>query len=377
LVAEFGQLADQVLCLAFGSRRFLKQAGAEPRPTPLGGERHMARGRGACQDARPPIRGGREREEVQVSRRGWALFVTLGVIWGIPYLLIKVPVEDLSPAMLVLARTGLASLLMVPLAAARDQLRLLLPRWRPLLVYTAVEICLPWVLLGYAEQRLSSSLTGLLVAAVPLVGAVLVTVTGHERLGSRNVVGLLVGFAGVSVLAGFDVDGSNSGAVAAVGVVAVCYALGPLILSRYLADLPGLGVVAASLAITAVVYLPIGIAQRPTDAPGADTWLSVVGLAVLCTAVAFMVFFRLIAEVGPARATVVTYVNPAVALVLGVIVLDERVTLATGAGFALILVGSVLATSRERGEAPVPVAAPVRGRDLNADEVAACPVAEP
>jgi drug/metabolite transporter (DMT)-like permease len=337
----------------------------------------MARGPGACQDARPPIRGGRDREEVQVSRRGWALFVTLGVIWGIPYLLIKVAVEDLSPAMLVLARTGLASLLIVPLAAARDQLRLLLPRWRPLLVYTAVEICLPWVLLGYAEQRLSSSLTGLLVASVPLVSAVLVTVTGHERLGSRNVVGLLVGFAGVSVLAGFDVDASNSGAVAAVGVVAVCYALGPLILSRYLADLPGLGVVAASLAITAVVYLPIGIAQRPTEAPGADTWLSVVGLAVLCTAVAFIVFFRLIAEVGPARATVITYVNPAVALVLGVIVLDERVTLATGAGFALILAGSVLATSRERGEAPVPVAAPLRRRDLNADEVAACPVAEP
>ena len=284
-----------------------------------------------------------------MSRRGWALFVALGVIWGIPYLLIKVAVEDLSPAMLVLARTGLASLLIVPLAAARHQLRLLLPRWRPLLVYTAVEICLPWVLLGYAEQRLSSSLTGLLVASVPLVSAVLVTVTGHERLGSRNVVGLLVGFAGVSVLAGFDVDASNSGAVAAVGVVAVCYALGPLILSRHLADLPGLGVVAASLAITAVVYLPIGIAQRPTEAPGVDTWLSVVGLAVLCTAVAFIVFFRLIAEVGPARATVITYVNPAVALVLGVIVLDERVTVAIGAGFALILAGSVLATSREAG----------------------------
>jgi drug/metabolite transporter (DMT)-like permease len=323
------------------------------------------------------MRGGRGREEVLVSRRGWALFVALGVIWGVPYLLIKVAVEELSPASLVLARTGLASLLMVPLAAAGGQLRPLLPYWRPLLAYTAIEICLPWVLLGYAEQKLSSSLTGLLVAAVPLVGAVLVTVTGHERLGSRNVAGLLVGFAGVAILAGFDVDASSAGAVAAVGVVAVCYALGPLILSRYLAHLPGLGVVAASLAITMVAYLPVGIAQWPTEAPGRDTWLSVIGLAVLCTAVAFMVFFRLIAEVGPARATVITYVNPAVALVLGAIVLDERVTVATGAGFALILLGSVLATSRARREEPVPAVVAVGARGLSTEEVAACPLAEP
>jgi drug/metabolite transporter (DMT)-like permease len=311
-----------------------------------------------------------------MSRRGWALFIALGVIWGIPYLLIKIAVEDLSPATLVFARTALATLLLLPLAAARDELRPLLPRWRPLLVYTVIEICLPWVLLGHAEQELSSSLTGLLVAAVPLVGAVLVKVTGHEPMGSRRVVGLLVGFAGVAALVGFDVGSSSAGAVAAVGLVAVFYALGPLILARHLADLPGLGVVAASLAIALVIYAPIGLLQWPDTAPGTDTWLSVVGLAVVCTAVAFLVFFQLIAEVGPARSTVITYVNPAVALVLGVLVLDERVTLATGAGFALILLGSVLATSRERPVERVPVGARDVG-ELRAEQVAACPVAEP
>ena len=126
-----------------------------------------------------------------MTRRGWALFAAMGIIWGIPYLLIKIAVDELSPAALVLARTGIGALLLLPLAAMRNQLRPLVPYWRPLVVYTVIEICIPWLLLGYAEQRLSSSLTGLLVASVPLVGAIMVTATGQERLGSRRIAGLL------------------------------------------------------------------------------------------------------------------------------------------------------------------------------------------
>ncbi|MDD9370142.1 MAG: DMT family transporter [Acidimicrobiales bacterium] len=316
-----------------------------------------------------------------MSRRGWALFIAMGVIWGIPYLLIKVAVEDLSPSTLVLARTGLASLLLLPLAAGRGLLRPVLPYWRPLLAYSVVEICLPWVLVGYAEQHLSSSQTGLLVAAVPLVGAVLVKATGQEVMGSRRVVGLLVGFAGVAALVGFDVGTSSPGPVAAVGLVAFFYALGPLILSRHLAHLPSLGVVTASLLVTAVIYIPFGVGQWPDHAPGGDTVLAVIVLAVVCTAIAFLVFFELIAEVGPARSTVITYVNPAVALVLGVLVLDEHVTVATGAGFALILLGSVLATRREAPPTEAPPADLAHGRSAaageTAEDLAACPVPEP
>lgn len=325
-----------------------------------------------------------------MSRRGWFLFVAMGVIWGIPYLLIKVAVEDLSPASLVFARSALATLLLVPLAAARGMLRPLLPAWKPMLLYTFVEICIPWVLLGYAEQELSSSLTGLLVAAVPLVGAVIVKATGDDTLGTKRVTGLLIGFAGVAALVGFDVGASNAGAVAAVGGVAICYAIGPLILARTLADLPSLGVVAASLAITAVFYTPFGLAAWPDQAPSADTWLAITGLAVICTAVAFIVFFELIAEVGPARSTVITYVNPAVALALGAIVLDEQITATTSLGFALILIGSVLATGRDRAEVPAAERVPVAttsgpdghvsgatGSEPTAGEVAACPVPEP
>jgi drug/metabolite transporter (DMT)-like permease len=148
-------------------------------------------------------------------------------------------------------------------------------------------------------------------------------------------------------LVGFDVGSANAFAVVAVAVVAICYAAGPLLLAKYLSELPGLGVVASSLLIAAILYTPVGVAQWPTSV-SADTVGAVIALAVVCTATAFLVFFKLIAEVGPARATVITYINPAVALTLGVIVLNENVSFATGVGFALILAGSVLATSKDR-----------------------------
>lgn len=306
-----------------------------------------------------------------MSRRGWVLFLAMGVIWGIPYLLIKVAVEELAPATLVLARTTVAAALLLPVALARGQVRPLLARWRPLVFFAVVEICVPWLLLGYAEQRLSSSLTGLLIAAVPLVGAVLALTSGdHEPIGGRRLVGLLTGLTGVAALVGFEIGARDVWSVLAIGGVAICYAVGPLILSRRLADLPAFGVVAASLALAAVVYVPAGLAQAPPRWPSADVVGSVVVLAVLCTALAFLLFFELIAEVGAARSVVITYVNPAVAVLLGVTLLDEAFTLATAVGFVLILAGSVLATSRG-APAPRPAA-----RDLDCERVAQ-PVAEP
>jgi drug/metabolite transporter (DMT)-like permease len=291
-----------------------------------------------------------------MSRRGWLLFSAMSVIWGIPYLLIKIAVAELTPATLVLARVVVAALVLLPITVRRRELVPVLRRWRPLIAYTAVELCVPWYFLAFAEQTLSSSLTGLLLAMVPLVSAILVLITGHERLGARRVFGLILGFAGVAALVGLDLHGSLV-AVGAVAVVAVCYAVGPFILARYLSDSPDLGVVAASLLVSAVVYLPFGVAQAPNTMPGASVVIAVVTLGVVCTALAFVLFFRLIAEVGPARATVITYVNPAVALVLGVVVLNESFTVVTAIGFALILVGSVLGTGRDRRPAETPVCA--------------------
>jgi drug/metabolite transporter (DMT)-like permease len=278
-----------------------------------------------------------------MTRRGLVLFGAMCVIWGIPYLLIRVAVRDLSPASLVLARTGIAVLILLPIAIARAELGPAFGRWRPLLAFAAIEIAIPWYLLNSAEEEISSSLTALLIAAVPLVGAVIAWATRAERLGAQNLVGLLVGVAGVAAIVGVNVEGGVV-PIAEVGLVAVCYAVGPVILQRWLADLPALGVITASLLVTAVVYVPIAAFSLPDEMPSAAAIWSVIGLAVVCTALAFLVFFALIAEIGPVRATVITYINPAVAALLGVVILEERFTLGMAIGLVLVLLGSVLAT---------------------------------
>jgi drug/metabolite transporter (DMT)-like permease len=289
-----------------------------------------------------------------VTRRGWWLFTGLCVIWGIPYLLIKVAVSEITPAMLVFLRTGIGALLLLPLAFGKGQLRALLPRWRAIVAFTVVELALPWLLLSDAERRLSSSLSGLLVAAVPLIGAVLALLSGNEeRLEGRRLAGLVVGLVGVVALLGLDVSGAGIGTVAEMAVVVLGYATGPLIISRRLAGLPSLAVVTASLGLCALGYAPVALMQVPASLPSARVLWSVGVLGVVCTSLAFLVFFRLIAEVGPVRATVVTYVNPAVAVALGVALLDERFTPGIALGFVLVLVGSFFATRPVRLPPPM------------------------
>ena len=282
-----------------------------------------------------------------MTRRGALLFAAMCVIWGIPYLMIRVAVRELAPVTLVFFRTGIAAALLMPLAARRGDLRPLLGHWRPLLAYTAIEVALPWFLLSHAETRLTSSLTGLLLAAVPLVGAVIVTFSGERaRLGARLWAGLLVGMVGVGAIVGLDLGQISILALVEIALVAVCYAVGPLILARSMRGVPALGIVAASLAISALVYAPLAAGNWPSSVPSAHVVESVVGLAVICSAAAFLIFFALIREVGPLRATVITYVNPAVAAALGVTLLNERLTAGMVIGFVLVLVGCVLATGR-------------------------------
>lgn len=281
-----------------------------------------------------------------VSRRAAVLFVSLGVAWGIPYLLIKVAIDELSPAELVLARTALAAAILLPIALARGAVRPVLRHWRWLGAFTAFEIAIPWLTLASAEQRLSSSTTGLLMAAVPLAGVALAFVTGHaERLTLTGWVGLALGIAGVAALVGLDVETSDLGAVAELGVTVVGYAIGPAILARRLGALPGIGVMAVALTLTSLLYVPIVLVADgvPTGVPSYDVVASVVLLSTVCTAAAFLLLFALVGEVGPVRATTITYINPAVAVVAGAVVLDEAVTVVTVAGFLLVVAGSYLA----------------------------------
>ena len=287
-----------------------------------------------------------------MTRRGGLLFAALCVIWGVPYLLIKVAVRDLTPATLVFLRTSLGALILMPLAFRRGQVRQLLPHWRPVIAYTVAEIGVPWIFLSDAERRLSSSLTGLLVAAVPIVGAVLSTFTGgKERFDGRRGLGFAIGLVGLVTLLGFDPAGADPLTIGEMVLVVLGYAVGPMIVARRLQGVPTLAVVAVSLMLAAVGYAPFGLAQLPAELPSPAVLVSVLVLGAVCTALAFLIFFELIAEIGPVRATVVAYVNPAVAVALGVLLLGEPFTPATAAGFVLILGGSYLATRAGRGRA--------------------------
>lgn len=268
------------------------------------------------------------------------------VIWGLPYLLIRVAVRDLDPETVVFARTAIGALLLLPIAIWRGVLPGLRGYWRWLIVYTIVELTIPWLLLTSAEQHLTSSLAGLLVAGVPLVGVVLSRIVGvAETMTSRRWAGLIVGIAGVAALVGLQVGNIDMTAVFEIFIVTIGYATGPLVLSHRLSGAPSMAVVSMSLAITAVIYAPFALSSHPHHLSGEVIW-SMITLAVVCTAVAFLIFFALIADIGPVRATVITYVNPAVAIALGVTVLGEHLTTGMIVGFPLVIIGSVLATTR-------------------------------
>jgi len=282
-----------------------------------------------------------------MAKRGWILFIVLGVVWGMPYLLIRIAVGTIDPLIVAGSRTLIGALLLLPVALHRNALAVAFRNWKWLLAFTLLEISIPWVMLGHAETRLNSSTAGLLIAIVPLFAAIIVTRLGHEKLEARRLLGRGLGFAGVALLVGLDIDLHDWLAVLATIVVALCYAIGPIILDRKLQHVPSIGVVTASLILATLIYLPFApFLWRPGGTLAA--WGSVAALGVVCTAFAFMVFFALIREVGPARATVITYINPAVAILLGAVVLHEPLTTGMMIGFPLVLIGSYLGTTRGR-----------------------------
>jgi drug/metabolite transporter (DMT)-like permease len=288
-----------------------------------------------------------------VSRRGWVLFALMGVLWGIPYLMIKVAVEGVSVPVLVFVRTAVGAAVLLPLALRAGRPTWLRERWKPLLAFAAIEIMIPWGLLSDAERYITSSMTGLLIAASPILAVLIGRLTGDaERLGPARWAGLAVGIVGVTVLAAPALGDGSPWAIVEVLLVALCYATAPIIAARRLSDVPALPMTAVCLSGAALVYLPPAVLTWPQTLPDGRVLAALAGLAVFCTALAFLVFFALIREVGPSRALVFTYVNPAVAVTAGVLVLGEPLTASILVAFALILAGSVLATA-PRAQKPV------------------------
>jgi drug/metabolite transporter (DMT)-like permease len=276
------------------------------------------------------------------------LFVAMSLIWGIPYLLIKVAVGEFPPVLVVFGRCVIGAAILLPWTISRGQLRPALRHWRALLLFAVLEMAAPWFLLTFAEQSLSSSLTGLLVATVPFLAALAGRLLGEEdRLTPVRLVGMAVGVVGIVVLLGLDIGSVHVLPLVAVAVVVVGYATGPLVVTRALPEVSGVAASAVALTFTAVGYAAFAVPKLHLLATAsARAVLSVATLGAVCTAVALALFFELIREAGPQRALVITFVNPAVAVLLGVLLLGEPFTLGLAFGLPLVLFGCVLATRR-------------------------------
>jgi drug/metabolite transporter (DMT)-like permease len=279
--------------------------------------------------------------------RGWTAFIALGVIWGLPYFFIKIALQEVSPIILAFSRVLLAAVVLLPIAWRRGALQSLGKHKGSVVAFGLVEFAIPFSLISLGERWISSSVTGILIAMVPLSIALIQRFFGvSETLGRWRIVGLVTGFVGVAALLG---TGSIAGSLGWAGVACMllatlCYAIGPLIIQRHMSGLDSIGPLAASLVVASVILLIPAAIEFPDRPPSTQAILAIAVLGVVCTAVAMLLMFYLVRHAGASRASVITYINPVVATLLGVGVLHERLGVGGFMAFALILLGSWLAT---------------------------------
>lgn len=296
-----------------------------------------------------------------MSTKAWTAFAAVSVLWGAPYLLIKVAIDDgVPPVFLAWVRVVIGAAVLLVLAWRSGTLKSLAGRWRWLAVFALVEITLPFPLIAAGEQYVSSSLAAIIIAATPLFVAVLaLRFDATERAGGARLAGLVIGLLGVVALVGIDVAGQADELLGSTAIIiaALCYAIGPMILKRHLADLDPVAAMGGTLALAAAYLTVPALLDPPAQMPSAEGVGALLALGFLCTALGLYFFFTLIAEVGAGRAVVITYVNPVIAVALGMVVLGERPGAGSALGLALILAGSWLSTrpaNIQRAE-PAPV----------------------
>jgi drug/metabolite transporter (DMT)-like permease len=286
-----------------------------------------------------------------VSWRAWGAFAALGIIWGLPYFFIKLSVQELSPVVVAFGRVALGALILLPIAWRRGALRSLGKHKAAICAFALAEFAIPFSVIAFGERWISSSVTGILIAMVPLSIVLIQRFFGvHERLGTWRILGLGLGFVGVAALLGFGTISGPLGwaGVACMLIATLGYAIGPLIIQRHLSGVDPFGPLAASLAVASAVLLVPAIMTLPTQVPTMLALASMAILGAVCTALAMLLMFYLVGHAGASRAAVITYINPAVAALLGVWLLHEHLGLGGILAFVLILLGSWLAT-RESG----------------------------
>lgn len=298
-----------------------------------------------------------------MNRRAWLLLAVMSVLWGMPYLFIKLAVEELSPPVVVAGRTLIAAILLVPLALATGVLKQLHGRLGIVLLLSLVHVVGPFLLITYGEVYIASGLTALLLATQPLIIALLaLRFDASERVRGKRLAGLGVGLVGVAAVVGFDIGIDDRDGMLGAGMVllaGVGYALATFLVKRKLAGVPPVAVTTGTMTITTVLLAPVAVATAPATMPSMTAGLSVVILGLFSTALALVLFYRLIAVAGAGAASLVSYTSPAIAVLLGVAVLGEPLTPVTVVGFGLIILGSWLSARRPAAPAAAgPSAAP-------------------
>lgn len=286
-----------------------------------------------------------------MSRRGWALFALIGALWGVPYMFMKVAVEELSTPVIVFSRLAIGALLLIPLAIYQGSLTKALPYWRYILFYAILEMVGPWFLITNAQHDLPSGVVALLVATVPIWATLFAHHTGDSTAAHRTrIFGITIGLLGIALLVGIESvrDISNIRALVQVLFASVLYAWAVNMVSRKVPGVSGIAINGLAMTFATLIYLPFALTHLPEQAPSAQALLSTIGLGVLCTAMAFWIFFLVLDEIGPARASLVVYPNTAVAVVLGIIVLREPLTLAIAIGLPMVLIGSYFASRKPK-----------------------------
>ena len=284
-----------------------------------------------------------------MTRRNWILFGLTGVLWGIPYLFIKIAVRDYSPAIVVCGRTLIGAAILIPLALKQGSLKQALKGIRYVVPYAIAEMVGPWILITSAEKKISSGLAGLLIATVPIWSTILTSLHGDKSVWQpRRLFGIVVGFIGIVALVGIEsIRGtSNPLAIGAVILSAILYAFATIRITRALPGVSGLAINGVAMAFTSIFYLPFAISEWPKGQISHASTFSLIALGIFSTALAFALFFMVMDEIGPARASLVTYINTAVAVLLGVLLLSEPLTLGIVVGLPLVLVGSYFASKK-------------------------------
>jgi drug/metabolite transporter (DMT)-like permease len=280
-----------------------------------------------------------------VDRRSWLWFLLLSSIWGASYLLIKIGLRDLSAEMVAFTRIALAALVLLPFAASRGELAPLRGHLRVLALLGAVQVAGPFLLISVAEGAISSSLAGILVATAPIFTALLaLRLDRDERSEGSRLAGVGIGIVGVAALFGLDLTGSGSMVLGGLAVVlaGVGYAVGGFVVKSRLRDAPPIGIVAVVMGASALLLAPAALATLPSSAPALGPVAAMAGLGIAGTGIAFVIFYSLIASVGPAKAMLVSYIAPGFAVVYGAVFLSEGITAGKIIGLSLILAGSWL-----------------------------------